>query len=43
MNSKEKLEFERLAGYYGDLDANGEIESRNITTAFCSQPAVWPR
>lgn len=27
MNSKEKLEFERLAGYYGDLDANGEIES----------------
>lgn len=27
MNSKEKLEFERLAGYYGDLDANGEIVS----------------
>ena len=27
MNSKEKLEFERLAGYYGDLDANGQIES----------------
>ena len=27
MNSKEKLEFERLAGYYGDLAANGEIES----------------
>ena len=27
MNSKEKLDFERLAGYYGDLDANGEIVS----------------
>ena len=27
MNSKEKLEFERLAGCYGDLDANGEIVS----------------
>lgn len=25
MNSSEKLEFERLAGYYGTLDANGEI------------------
>ena len=27
MNSAEKLEFERLAGYYGDLDVNGEIVS----------------
>lgn len=25
MNSSEKLQFERLAGYYGPLDANGEI------------------
>ncbi len=25
MNSSEKLDFERLAGYYGTLDANGEI------------------
>ena len=27
MNSAEKLEFEKLAGYYGLLDANGEIIS----------------
>lgn len=25
MNSSEKLEFEKLAGYYGELDSNGEI------------------
>lgn len=29
MNSSEKLEFERLAGYYGDLDENGEVESES--------------
>ena len=48
MNSKEKLEFERLAGYYGDLDANGEIESeyyqrlaevkRGVDTYWMSEP-----
>lgn len=27
MNSSEKLEFEKLAGYYGDLDANGNIQN----------------
>ena len=27
MNSREKLEFEKLSGFYGALDANGEIES----------------
>ena len=25
MNSSEKLEYERLAGYYGSLDSNGNI------------------
>ena len=25
MNSTEKLQFEKLAGYYGDLDENGEV------------------
>ena len=39
MNSSEKLEFEKLAGYYGDLDANGDIISEGYAQTYYSRLA----
>ena len=39
MNSSEKLEFEKLAGYYGDLDANGDIISEGYAQTYNSRLA----
>ena len=34
MNSSEKLEYERLAGYYGDLDSDGNIISESYKSLY---------
>ena len=39
MNSSEKLEFEKLAGYYGDLDANGDIINEGYAQTYNSRLA----
>ena len=43
MNSAEKLEFERLAGYYGDLDVNGEIVSEGYQQLYYQRLAEVKR
>ena len=39
MNAEEKLEFERLAGYYGDIDGDGEIISEGYAQTYYSRLA----